>query len=409
MLPRILISIFCLCMLSACVNSTPNIPAADSPVSDGPSAPRFVPKKGKVLLILGQDLDATADYVNSGFFPTPGGITTYLSFYNMTGPSFPAYGALGQDIEGNALALSVDWGAGPLNAHRAAIDNPDSALVIGMGIAEGSGNTIWASGGLANIGVGAHDDNIRRLARFCKSIGKPVYLRIAYEFDGAWNLGYEKKSSYIYAYRRIVDVMREEGVKNVAYVWQASASPIDDIIDGRRENIRDWYPGDDYVDWMGLSWFLPPDEMPVNVATQRQLADELLGFARAKNKPVMIAESTPGRYDLELLTKRNSGPLWDGEAGSEAVDKTADEIWQEWFVPFFAYIHNNSDVIRAAAYINADWDSQDSWSAPYHQGYWGDSRLQVNADIRRHWLSEVSNDLFWLHGDRDLVDRLTDW
>lgn len=354
----------------------------------------------KLLLIIGQDLESVSAYVDSGYFPVPGGVTTYLAFYQLMSSVFPAFGALGQDVDGNAMTSDVDWGAGPLNATRLANQNPDSALVIGLNIAEGNSDRLWAPGGLANIAIGIYDEHIRRLARFCIEIERPVYLRIGYEFDGVWNRGYEKQTSYILAYRRIVDVMREEQVKNVAYVWQASASPIDDIIDGHHEDIRDWYPGDDYVDWMGLSWFLAPDEKLADVATQRQLADELVRFAREKNKPVMIAESAPQGYDLERLTRAKTSHLWKAKSGPEKLGLeresiTADVVWQDWFMPYLEYIHDNADTIRAVAYINADWDAQRMWTSPYHQGYWGDSRVQINSVIREKWLQEISDKTFW--------------
>jgi hypothetical protein len=360
----------------------------------------------KVILFVGQDLDSISDYAASGYFPTPAGVTTYLAFYELSQSSFPAYGALGQDADGNPVDSDVDWGAGPLNAHKLAARYPESALSIGLNIAEGDGHNTWAKGGLADIAVGAYDANIRRLAEFLKSIDNPVYLRIGYEFDGAWNAGYEKTSSYISAYRRIVDVLRQQSVFNVAYVWQASASPVDDVIDGYAENIQDWYPGDDYVDWMALSWFLVADERLKPVSSQRQLADEVLHFARSKDKPVMVAESAPQGYDLENLTQANSSILWNGKSGSEKTSKTADDIWREWFVPFFEYIHDNADTIRAVAYISADWNTQRMWAKPYNQGYWGDSRVQTNSVIREKWLDEVSDELFWLHGETDPVRPL---
>ena len=232
-----------------------------------------------------------------------------------------------------------------------------------------------------------------------------MYLRIGYEFDGAWNRGYANKTSYILAFRRIVEVMREQAVKNVAYVWQASTSPLDDIIDTSHENIQDWYPGDAYVDWLGLSWFLPADEVGHGQTSQRLLADEVVTLARFKHKPVMIAEAAPQGYDLTRLTKANISPLWDGAAAQSRVSKTAEQIWQQWFRPFFEYIHANSDVIRAVAYINAEWDAQPLWSAPYRQGYWGDSRVQINPEIRQLWLDEISQSSFWQYGEPGLDEK----
>ncbi len=68
-------------------------------------------------------------------------------------------------------------------------------------------------------------------------------------------------------------------------------------------------------------------------------------------------------------------PLW--ERDPNAPQQTADEIWNEWYAPFFQYIHDNSDVIRALAYINANWDSQPMWSKPYRSGYWSDSPVEI--------------------------------
>lgn len=379
-----------------------------SPVNKAPTSAKLLPEDDRILLIVGQDLTSVYAYVDSGRYPTPGGVVTYLSFYNLLSESHPAYGALGEDPAGKPLTYDADWGAGRLNAHTAARGFPDSALVIGLNIAEGSGDTVWAGGGLAAIGRGDHDDKIRRLARFCRDAGKPVYLRIGYEFDGAWNRGYENSTAYVEAFRRIVDVMRAADAGRVAYVWQASASPIDDIIDGSREDIADWYPGDDYVDWAGLSWFLRPDEKPAAAPSQRELADEIIGFARARGKPVMIAEAAPQGYDLDRSTVANIGPLWDGDAGQLRSDLSATRIWQEWFEAFFAYITANADVIRAVTYINADWDSQPMWAAPYPNGYWGDSRIQVNPVISERWLQQIGDDNTWLHGSPDIAEKLND-
>ncbi len=49
----------------------------------------------------------------------------------------------------------------------------------------------------------------------------------------------------------------------------------------------------------------------------------------------MICESTPQGYDLEALTKKYISSVWDGNAGIGTVNKTADQIWNEWFLPFF--------------------------------------------------------------------------
>jgi len=352
----------------------------------------YIPPQGKTLLVIGQDLESEYNYVNAGYFPTPGGITSYINLYDIRNASaYYPFGGLGEDQAGNAVS-DVDWGSGPLNTHNAAIGYPNSALSIGLYMTED-----YYPDGLSKIANGDYDAEINRLATFLQSIDKPVFLRIGYEFDGQWNTGYENTTNYKNAWKRIVDIIRPVAPKTMM-VWQACTSPVDDILEGYHENIEDWYPGDEYVDYVGYSWFL---------STQQQvdLTNELVSFARTKGKPVMACEASPQGYDLNNLTYRYINTMLGGAPGTNPVSKTPDQIWSEWFQPYFQYIHDNSDIIKAVAYINADWDSQPKWGSPYNEGYWGDSRVETNAGIRQKWLNEI-NTSFWLHGSDQLFNIL---
>jgi len=365
---------------------------------------RFAPPPGQTLLIIGQELKAVADYVvQCKSCPTPAGVTTYLGFYDLLSAR-DGFGGLGEDERGKS-APDADWGAGKTSAARMLAQHPHSALVVGLDMSNGR-----RSGGLAEIARGVHDDKIERLAAFFIAAKRPVYLRIGYEFDGMWNQGYESHETYIAAWRYIVDGLRARAVTNVAFVWQASASPIDDILEqGRHENIRDWYPGASYVDWIGLSWFMPPQSEPraskLMVSSQLELARDVLDLARAEHKPVMIAESTPQGYDLAALTHANISPVWDGPAHDNLVQRSPEQIWREWYLPLFSFIDANRDLIGAFAYINARWDAQPMWGTPYASCYWGDSRIQANAEIKKWWLTEISKPA-WLHGGPRLFGTL---
>ena len=156
-----------------------------------------------------------------------------------------------------------------------------------------------------------------------------------------------QRPSYINAYRRIVDILRQEGVSNVAYVWQSCTSPIDDILDGGRENLLNYYPGDDYVDWFGMSWFLRPNETATvnnnTPSTQLFLANELVSLARERGKAVMIAEAANQGYDNQQLTNSNISSVWDGAAAQGTVSKSGSQIWNEWFTSYFNFINDNDD------------------------------------------------------------------
>jgi hypothetical protein len=333
----------------------------------------------KRLFIIGQDLGAVRDYYASECCATPDGNTMYLNFYALVS-KVGGYGGLGMDLEGNPIEQEMDWGAGPASAWKSATEF-EGGLAIGLSIVESD-----AADGLARIAAGEFDRNIKQLAAFISKIDKPVYLRIGYEFDGGWNAGYEKADNYIAAWRRIVDGLREAGASKVEYVWQSAAFPLDILNDGGYTDIRQWYPGDDYVDWLGFSLFLNPDEGPaVNVdfqpPTGRELIGKVLDLARERGKPVFIGEASPQGYDLARRTNANIAPTWDGPQAEGVREVSDEDIWNEWFAPVFRLMEEHRDVIYALAYINVNWDSQDMWDAPYESGYWGDSRLQVNPYV----------------------------
>ena len=135
---------------------------------------------------------------------------------------------------------------------------------------------LYMVGDLPNVVSGARDANITLLGDFIKDVGNPVFLRIGYEFDGSWN-GYDK-TLYVQAFRRIMDRLRAEGVTNVVSVWQSSGFTTN------KSSLLQWYPGDDYVDWVGYSYF-----------KQSNPSGGMMTIARERRKPVMIAEATPQR------------------------------------------------------------------------------------------------------------------
>ena len=334
---------------------------ASPPVIEG----KFTPPDGQTLLILGQDLGAIADY-KAALGLKPGGVTTYTNI-SETEPSLL-----------NGLESPADWGAGDVNAAQNLEADPQAVLAIGLYIVDNSGTN------LAHIIDGTHNAAIDRLGTFIQRAARPVFLRIGYEFDGPWN--HYEPEPFIAAWKHITDRLRAQGVNNFATVWQSATYKYGTYND---LPIEAWYPGDDYVDWMGTSHFI----------FDETVQNRFLDFARAHNKPVMIAESTPQGYDLDERTY--SAP----NDGQNIAPKTADEIWHEWFGPFFAFIHKNADVIRAVAYINVDWHSQAMWGPDGGNGYWGDSRVQVNDTIRERWLAEIGTP-FWLHGTPGLFETL---
>ncbi len=333
---------------------------------------KFEPKEGEVLLFVGQELEAVGglEKYNDGYldhFDTPAGWTTYTNI----NPGENSFGRIQEGLDG--LWETHDWGDNDYNA-TLQLNDPDyanMALAIGLQFVNHE----------EKVADGTHDKYINKLGDFLLSLGKrPVFLRIAYEFDGdPWN-HYDREST-IKAYKRMVDMLRVKGVTNTAYVWQSTGfmSPKDGQLEA-------WYPGDDYVDWLGFSFF------------NRWKDQRMIEFARKKGKPVFIAEASPTISDVDAKTTGNtietqlSNPL------------QAEEAWQKWFIPFFKTIDENPDVVKAVHYINCHWDSHRMWfDNPTFKKI--DARLHLSDSISKRWRTITSNPKY-IKSSPGLYDKL---
>lgn len=316
----------------------------------------FVPQNGKCLLIMGQDT-ISIDAYRLSIGIDPAGVTGYT------------------DLTLLGLDKPVDNGGGLNHMSYLAEHYPDSVVAQALHLVDD----------LELINSGQVDQKLRDFTCYLMSLNRPIFLRFAYEFDGTWNR-YEPQA-YKKAWQRMHRIIREEHAEqHIAMVWQgASYCSINN-------DINDWYPGDNYVDWIGLSYFTPQD-------CQWRKVDELINFARAKQKPLMIAESANQRHDNAQLTYSTE---LNGE-NRQAI--SAQAVWDTWYARFFQFIEDNRDVIRAVAYINANWDSQAMWAPPYQQGYWGDTRIEVQQLIKDRWMAEISKEN-WLHASAGLFSSL---
>ncbi|MFC1510787.1 sugar-binding protein [Candidatus Margulisiibacteriota bacterium] len=110
---------------------------------------------------------------------------------------------------------------------------------------------------IEDVIAGKWDDYIRSWAKAIKASGQPIFLRVGHEFNvgvypwGIVNLNKEAET-YNKFYRRVVDVFRKEKVKNVKWVWCLNNYSNPD------ELWNNWelaYPGDEYVDWIGIDGY----------------------------------------------------------------------------------------------------------------------------------------------------------
>ena len=102
--------------------------------------------------------------------------------------------------------------------------------------------------------------------------------------EGGW------PGAFVAAYRRIVQLMRQEGAYNVSFVWHMNWSDGPSDSWNRLEN---YYPGDDMVDWIGVSVYGP--QRPTqnwNAGSFRAQMDGFYGRiqALASDRPMIVSE-----------------------------------------------------------------------------------------------------------------------
>ncbi|MFG3157384.1 endo-1,3-beta-xylanase [Streptomyces sp. NPDC048219] len=379
---------------------------------------RNLPADGKVMAIMGQDSDTLAAYKrdvmdNPGLnAPTPGGVTLYTNLV-LGGSPEPLAG----------MNSPANWGSGTVDFAGTLAQYPNSALAVGLYLSDATSgcnnqplraivgtNDSDVTAGNPSL-ISQYRTKVDQMVTTLKSYDRQVFLRIGYEFDGPWNCYsadyYKKAFAYI---KGRIDAL---GATKVATVWQTAAWPLDTNPDHPEWNyiVTDpkhydtWYPGDRYVDWVGLSAFYGTGSVGTQWGCSTYdtsptgLQNRVLDFARAHGKPAMIAEASPQGYDNGAHTKSCI-------MRKNPTATSADTIWNEWYKPYFSWINANRDVIRAAAYINTDWDGQTQWQCAdgaaaggpgCANGYWGDARIQADPTVRDRFLAELRGGQ-WVNG-----------
>lgn len=141
---------------------------------------------------------------------------------------------------------------------------------------------------LASIIDGRHDALIRTWARDLARYGGPVRLRFAQEMNGRWYPWSEVANGnhpgqYVRAWRHVHDLFTSAGARNVQWVW----SPVAITVHAEQ------YPGNAYVDWVGLSGFNGGSQLhygPWRSFTQLFGPSLKALAAIAPDKPIEISE-----------------------------------------------------------------------------------------------------------------------
>lgn len=100
---------------------------------------------------------------------------------------------------------------------------------------------------LKNIALGVYDEYIKEFIQILKSYDKPVFLRFAHEFDNPqypWSqAGDNTPAEFIMAWKHVHGIAQTENARKIIFVWNPWSV----------EGMAKYYPGDDFVDWIGIT------------------------------------------------------------------------------------------------------------------------------------------------------------
>ena len=167
--------------------------------------------------------------------------------------------------------------------------------------------------------AGSFDSDLRAWAQAAKGFGTALLVEWGTEcngewfsWNGSWNgagdtteFGDLSKPDgperFVAAYRHIVATMRAEGADNIAWVFHVNS---DDVPEAPWNRLENYYPGDDVVDWLGVSCYgaLTPTQawQPVSLRQQMDAVYTRVA-ALAPAKPIMLLEfgCTAGHADVQ--------------------------------------------------------------------------------------------------------------
>ncbi len=328
---------------------------------------KFEPPDGKCYIFVGQSLEATGgtNAQDDGYYDNvtdaelPVGFTAYTNplGLGLLEPGNVDAGNLGGTLSNGLTAGTGVWDNDKCEANGVEFSMQSafyqqSAINLGYFFTQAFGDWI---GNPANRNQ--WDQNTRVMARFLHALEVPVFLRLGYEFDFQYHQFGASPQFYKETFRHIVEVIEDEiGVDHqIAFVFQSGSR---NSYGGMQniQQVEEWYPGDDVVDWVGISYFGNNDRY-----------DFMTQLAVNHSKPLMICESAPQKNNLN----------------------------EAWFNDIVSYIEQN-DVIKAWSYINFDWDGTGG-AGPDDRGcwplsdQWGDSRIQSNPNIEAFWNDLINN------------------
>jgi mannan endo-1,4-beta-mannosidase len=166
---------------------------------------------------------------------------------------------------------------------------------------------------IAKIAAGRYDAYLSSYAEAVRAYRDPVILGFGHEMNGTWySWGYRHTPPEVFvaAWRHVVGLFRDLGARNVTWLWTVNI--INDTSRGRIPSPAAWWPGNSYVNWVGIDgYYLKPSWKfaslfgPTIGAVHRLTQDPILiaetGAVPAAEQPAKVADLFAGVHLYGLL------------------------------------------------------------------------------------------------------------
>jgi mannan endo-1,4-beta-mannosidase len=152
---------------------------------------------------------------------------------------------------------------------------------------------------LADIASGRSNAYISQFAREVKAASIPIAISFGHEMNGnwyPWGSSDASPASFVAAWRLIHAIFAAVGATNVIWIWNPN------VISASSVPLQPYYPGNPYVDWIGLTGYFPMS----GPTTFAQLFGATIAEIRQfTGKPFIIVETAVQTGPSEIACTQN--------------------------------------------------------------------------------------------------------
>ena len=191
--------------------------------------------------------------------------------------------------ERNQLPM-LTWESRPIGSPNSQVDEPDYQLPAIIGDP-------------ATGTPGKYDDYIHQYAKDIVATGLPLAIRFDHEMNGVWYpwsettgkgdpINGNRVGDYVKTWQHVHDIFEQEGANDLV-IWTWAPNIVNNLPAANKsvDFLTTLYPGDEYVDWVGISGYLRPAYKADNNFTfDYTFGSTLTQLRQISDKPIVLAE-----------------------------------------------------------------------------------------------------------------------